>query len=261
VTEVSGDQVQRRQSQGGSFDGSSEVSALAIVTGGSPVATAVSSFLTSRGLRVVVMGPSDGADPATKAIECHFESETEVAAALEQAEEQLGGVDLSVHTWMAPGLTEPQSFETIDEATWISAVEGSLAGAWWLCRHLVRPLRASARSSLIFVVPTVGLTGAADFSMLATVSEGLRVLAKGVGRQTGEDGVTVHTIAANPEHWIPSASDGSLHRAISLSPPALGGRGDLAGDLAPLIAMLASPDAHFWTAGTLVADGGIWMAL
>jgi len=32
-------------------------------------------------------------------------------------------------------------------------------------------------------------------------------------------------------------------------------------DIAPIVALLAAPEAHFVTAGTVVADGGIWMGL
>ena len=113
----------------------------------------------------------------------------------------------------------------------------------------------------MFLVPTVGMAGAAEFTMLAAVAEGVRVLAKGCGRQWGVDGVTVNTIAAAPHHWLDADAADALTRAISLSTPAFGGPGDAAEDLAPLIALLDDPDAHFLTANTLVADGGTWMGL
>ena len=55
--------------------------------------------------------------------------------------------------------------------------------------------------------------------------EGVRVLAKGCGRQWGVDGVTVNTIAAAPHHWLDADTADSLTRAISLSTPAFGDRG------------------------------------
>ncbi len=113
----------------------------------------------------------------------------------------------------------------------------------------------------MFLVPTVGMAGAAEFTMLAAVAEGVRVLAKGCGRQWGADGVTVNTIAAAPHHWVDPDTADTLTRAISLSTPAFGHPGDAADDLAPLVTLLDDPDAHFLTAGTLVADGGTWMGL
>ena len=49
--------------------------------------------------------------------------------------------------------------------------------------------------------------------------------------------------------------------ATTLSTPAFERSGDPAGDLAPLVALLGQGEAHFMTAGTVVADGGIWMGL
>ena len=49
--------------------------------------------------------------------------------------------------------------------------------------------------------------------------------------------------------------------ATTLSTPAFGRSGDPATDLAPLVALIGRPEAHFLTAGTVVADGGVWMGL
>jgi len=194
------------------------------------------------------------------ALDCAFASEADVVAALGAAEERLHGIDQIVHTWLAPGVVAPHRFMDLDEDEWAAGCEQSLAAAWWLARASAEPLRAST-GSLVFIVPTVGMAGAAEFSMLAAVAEGVRVLAKGCGRQWGVDRVTVNTIAAAPHHWLePDTADG-LTRAISLSTPAFGHPGDAADDLAPLVVLLDDPDAHFLTAGTLVADGGTWMGL
>jgi 3-oxoacyl-[acyl-carrier protein] reductase len=114
---------------------------------------------------------------------------------------------------------------------------------------------------LVFVVPTVGMAGAADFTMLAAVAEGVRVLAKACGRQWGVDGATVNTVAAAPHHWVNADAADAVTRGISLSTPAFGNHGSVVDDLAPLIALLDDPDAHFLTAATLVADGGTWVGL
>lgn len=222
------------------------------------------------GRSVVVTGTSrladeliDGLDElgvAALPLECEFESEAEVGAALEAADRRLRGIDQIVHTWLAPGVVLPHRFMDLDEHEWAAGCEHSLAAAWWLARASAEPLRASV-GSLVFLVPTIGMAGAAEFTMLAAIAEGVRVLAKGCGRQWGVDGITVNTIATAPHHWLDAHTADELTRAISLSTPAFGRAGDAAADLAPLIALLDDPDAHFLTAGTLVADGGTWMGL
>jgi 3-oxoacyl-[acyl-carrier protein] reductase len=189
-----------------------------------------------------------------------FDGEAAVAAALDATTASLGGLDLLVHAWVAPSLVVPRRFVDLDEAAWAAGCERSLEVAWWTARAAAAPLVA-AQGAMVVVVPTVGLSGGADFSMLAATAEGLRVLAKACGRQWGAHGVTVNTVAAAPHHWVGPGDADALTRSVSLSAPALGGPGDAARDLAPLVALLASPEAHFLTAGTVVADGGIWMGL
>jgi 3-oxoacyl-[acyl-carrier protein] reductase len=191
---------------------------------------------------------------------CDFTSEDEVASALEGATRDLGGIDQLVHAWLPDALLERADLSTVDEATWAAACEGAMEGAWWLGRHARAHLQPS-RGSLVFVVPAVGLAGAAGFAMLAAVAEGLRVLAKGCGRQWGSVGVTVNTVAVAPHAYLDHDVADGLQRAVSLSKAAMGGPGSVRDDIAPLIRLLGSADAHFLTASTAVADGGLWMGL
>lgn len=218
-----------------------------VVTGDGPLADGLLDGLDALGIAAVPL-------------ECTFESEDAVRAALAAADARLRGIDQVVHTWLAPGVVEPHRFVDLADDEWADGCERSLAAAWWLTRASAEPLRASA-GSLVFVVPTLGMAGAAEFTMLAAVAEGVRVLAKACGRQWGVDGVTVNTVAAAPHHWVDDDTAEALTRAISLSTPAFGNAGGIADDLAPLVALLADPDAHFLTAATLVADGGTWVGL
>jgi NAD(P)-dependent dehydrogenase (short-subunit alcohol dehydrogenase family) len=233
-----------------------------VLTGASPLAIGIAAGLLDRGAHVAVLAPDASAGVATSVtpVECAFTSEDEIATAVAAAERALGGVDQVVHTWLAPSLVTPHTFTTLDETAWIDGCERSMEAAWWLARLAVAPL-TSTRGSLVFVVPTIGMSGGAKFSMLAAAAEGMRVLMKACGRQWGAIGVTANTLAAAPHHWVADAAADALTRSVSLSVPALGGPGDPAGDLAPLIEMLGAPEAHFLTASTVVADGGIWMGL
>jgi 3-oxoacyl-[acyl-carrier protein] reductase len=171
-----------------------------------------------------------------------------------------GGVDQIVHAWVAPPLLEARAFVELDERAWADGCEHSLEVAWWSARAASTAL-AETRGTMVMVVPSIGLSGGAEFSMLAAVAEAMRVLAKACGRQWGAAGVTVNTLAVAPHHWVTADAADALTRSVSLSSPALGGPGDPAADLAPLIDALAAPESHVLTAATLVADGGIWMGL
>jgi 3-oxoacyl-[acyl-carrier protein] reductase len=226
----------------------------------------IASALASSGARVVVLAPDGtgaGAEPGDgiHLVTTGFGSPAEVATAVSAAVEALGGVDQFVYSWYPPGLTRSSTFAEVGEDEWAGTCEGTLQAAWWLVRALIGPIKESSGGSMVFVVPTVGLTGASEFVMLATVAEGLRVLAKGCGRCWGGDGVTVNTVATSPALWVDEDHRTRLLREISLSVPAMGGPGEPADDLEPLVELLGDDRAHFLTAGTLVADGGLWMGL
>ena len=218
-----------------------------VVTGNHALADAIVKGLVTQGASVARL-PHD------------LPSEADVDRAFTEADDALGGIDQIIHTWMAAPLFERSPFDLIAEPAWAESCEATLAVAWWVARHARRSLRTT-HGSLTFVVPTVGLSGAAGFAMLAAVAEGVRVLAKGCARQWGRDSITVNTVATSPHHWVSPTDADALDRSIALSNAALGGPGDAAADLAPLIALLADPDAHFLTSATLVADGGLWMGL
>jgi NAD(P)-dependent dehydrogenase (short-subunit alcohol dehydrogenase family) len=232
-----------------------------VVTGSTPLAVALARGLAADRAAVVLLAADRLAGWDGDHVACDFRSEAGIADALGEAEARLGGLDQVVHAWIDPGLLVEHAFAEVDEARWARECEGSLEAGWWLCRHLSEPLRRSGGGSVAVVVPVTGLCGGGGYAMLATVAEGLRVLAKGCGRQWAAWGITVNTVMTAPHHWVPPEQGDRLVRSVSLSRPAFGDEGDLERDVAPLVAALADPRTHFLTAGTLVADGGVWVGL
>ena len=239
-----------------------------VMAGSSGPGAGVAAALAADGARVAVLDPGGdgriGAGPESGGLHrvaADFTSAAAVASGVRAAVEVLGGIDQFVYAWYPEALTEPSTFTEVSEAEWARVCEGPLDAAWWLVRALIGPLRSSGGGSMVFVVPTVGLTGSSGFVMLSVVAEGLRVLAKGCGRCWGEDGVTVNTLATSPSLWVAPDHGARLLREISLSVPAMGRVGDPGDDLAPMIELLGTSEAHFLTSGTLVTDGGLWMGL
>ena len=231
--------------------GRSEPDRRTLVVGANSLAIGLAEGLAARGDRVVTLAPTAGS----------FATEALVADAVASAIEQLGGLDQVVHAWVDPSVLIERSFIDVSTDEWMTACEGTLARSWWLMRQLQSPLIAAGGGSVVVVVPSIALAGSAGFAMLATVAEGLRVMAKGCGRQWAKNAITVNTVATAPHHWVSRDQGDALTRAISLSTPAFGTSGAAIDDLAPVVAALAGTDLHFLTAATLVADGGLWMGL
>ena len=204
-----------------------------VVAGTSGPGAGIAAALAADGARVAVLEPGPGGqgnaalqNGSIHQVATDFASAAGVGAAVTAAVEGLGGIDQFVYAWYPDELTGTTTFTEVSEEEWARACEGALDAAWWLVRALIGPLRASGGGSIVFVVPTVGLTGASGFVMLSVVAEGLRVLAKGCGRCWGEDGVAVNTLATSPALWVAPDHGQRLLREISLSVPAMGRVGD-----------------------------------
>lgn len=149
----------------------------------------------------------------------------------------------------------------------------SLSGADWEdgCEFLMwealsafrcaYPALARSEGRIVAVVPTFAMSGAPGFAPAAAAAEGVRALVKGAAKQWGSAGITVNTIAVDAQQVIAGEQGRRASESVALAAPTLGSAGDPEADLAPLIVSLVGADAHFLTGSTLVADGGVWMAL
>ena len=212
----------------------------AIVVGDGPLAADLADGLGSRGYRVAPL--------AVREV-----SRTMFADALQRLRDELGSIDLVVHAHAHPLAARADDIADLAERDWIDACESTLDAAYRLAQAAHSHLAAS-HGRLVFLVPTIGLTGAAGYAAFATAAESIRALAKGMAKTWGHDHITVNTIA------YAFAADPATTR-MSLVPPALGRLPITETDIAPVVALLDSPDAHFVTGATLVIDGGIWTAL
>lgn len=219
-----------------------------VVTGATALADEIAGGLTERGASVRRLDLTE------------LRSEDAVRAAVASAADELGAIEQVVHAWVPASLMQDVAFMDLDESAWEQGCERALEAAWWMARQAIPHLRSTS-GSLVFLVPTTGMAGGARHVMLAAYAEGARVLAKSCGRQLASAGVNVNTIATAPHPWVPQDAADELTRSISLSVPAFGRSGEVSADLAPLVTLLASPDAQFLTANTLTADGGTWMGL
>ncbi|MBH99648.1 MAG: hypothetical protein CL467_03500 [Acidimicrobiaceae bacterium] len=188
------------------------------------------------------------------------------AIGIKDAAEQLGHTDLIVHVPAAPD--EPKKIVNQTEDEWIIACEAPLHEAIAVARasHPIlavrpNPCASDSNARLIWVLPTIALGGSAGYVASGAAFEGIRALSKGAAKQWGADGITTFVLAVNPTVFLGNNNGPSADGVRDAAVPALGRTGDPVTDLAPLLDLLANPKAAFTTGGTIVADGGIWMAL
>jgi 3-oxoacyl-[acyl-carrier protein] reductase len=233
----------------------------AVVTGDGPLAAGLATGLQTAGCTVVLLG---GVAPGAATVPCAFDSREAVGTALAAAVGTLGGLDLVVHAWLHHAATEAAVTAEMAEATWASACEGTLDAALWIAQEAHPHLRDGGTrgraGALVFVVTTLAMAGGAGYAALATAGEGVRALVKSAAKQWASEGITVNTVAVAPQQVVAGTDGDALAQQISLAVPAFGRTGDPATDLAPLVALLATPAAGFTAGATLVADGGVWTA-
>ena len=175
------------------------------------------------------------------------------AEAFGAAAAALGPPDLVVHALTDPNALTATPIVDTDPTAWDQRCEAMLRAALATAQAAWTVLRARG-GRIVFVTPTVALTGATNLVPYVSAVEGIRALAKSAARQWGTEGITVNCVAPPVELVGDAASPPGLEAT------ALGREPDARADVAPVLALLTAPGAHFVTGTTIVVDGGRLMA-
>ena len=168
--------------------------------------------------------------------------------------------DVLIHAAIPEGAALPRAFAEVDDTAFAVAWESVMQCTLWCFQAAYESMRGRG-GRIIVPMPTFSMTGAAGLVPYAMGVEGQRILCKSAARQWGADGITVNCIATAPEHVLAAGfgAVGCGGGSLSLAPAALGGVGDPATDLGPIVVFLASQASHFVTGTTLCCDGGTWL--
>ncbi len=246
---------------------------VAVVTGaGQGVGAGIASALAAAGASVVIATRrAANGEPAAESIRaadhdavfvrCDVTQSGDVEAAVAEAVERFGGLDIMVHNAVAhagrPGgvhLTgshriRPQ-IATATTATFLCA-RASLT-------HLQR-----RPGTLILLTSPAGVEGSANLPVYAAVKATQRGIVKSLAREWGPHGVRVNAIAPvarTPAMDAAVAANPDLEARLVARTP-LGRLGDAAADIGPVAVFLASDGARYITGQTIVADGGGFLGL
>jgi NAD(P)-dependent dehydrogenase (short-subunit alcohol dehydrogenase family) len=192
----------------------------------------------------------------------HRDSATD---ALHRLTGEVGGLDAVVVASVGTEHTERGVFGALDPGEWRARVELPLRRTLVCFQAAFAGLGGGG--SMVLVVPTLSLTGAAGFVPWAAVTEGQRALAKAAARAWGPRTITVNCVAV-PAALLqyddvtgdgPARRDGPGLDRPGLPPAALAPP-DMRADVASVVHALLGPLWRSVTGATVAVDGGVWMA-
>ncbi|MDG1904686.1 MAG: SDR family oxidoreductase [Arenicella sp.] len=193
------------------------------------------------------------------AIECDVSKESDVKSMAEQVVAHYGRIDI-LHNNAAILSTEQRSKDldiiNMDVDAWDRAMAVNLRGAMLCSKYAIPEMLKLKRGSVICSTSGFGVQGDMTLSAYAASKAALIILCKSIASQYGKQGVRANAIQIGlaPAENAHSTMSPELLGIIEDNhlTPTLG----TPGQIADVVAFLASDESGFVTGSTLVADGG-----
>ena len=186
-------------------------------------------------------------------------SEPAVEAMFAAAVDAYGGLDVSFHN---AGISPPEDASVLetDLATWRRVQEVNLTSVYLCCRYAIPHLRARGGGAIVNTASFVGVMGSATSQISYTASKGgVVALSRELGVEFAREGIRVNALCPGPvdtpllRELFAKDPERAARRLVHIPM----GRFALASEVAAAAAFLASDDASFITASTVLVDGGI----
>lgn len=245
-------------------------SRVALVTGGAGgIGRAIVGTLAADGHAVAVADIDAGAARAAAgkidglAVRLDVTDTASVAAAVDEAEEQLGPIAVLVNN---AGWDEFRPFLETEESFWDRVIEINLKGCLRLCRRVVPGMVDAERGRVINIASDAARVGSSLEAVYSGAKGGVVAFTKTLAREVARHGVTVNAVCPGPtqtpmleQMTSGGGGDGAkvieaMRRAVPMR--RLGTPEDIAG----AVAFFASDRAGFITGQTLSVSGGLTMA-
>ena len=241
---------------------------VALVTGGTrDVGRQIALTLAEEGAAVAVHynSAADAADKVVaeirakggKAIACRADvgDRAAVQQMIQGIVAELGGLNILVNN---AGLAIRKPFKETTPEEWRRQIDVNLMGAIHLCHAAAGHLEKGGNGRIIAVVGDSSRVGESGLSIVGAARAGVIVLMKSLARELGRNGVTANTISlglVETEHdpaWLQANRD----KLIKFYPARRLGQPD---DIAPTVALLASPRSGWITGQVISISGGYCM--
>jgi 3-oxoacyl-[acyl-carrier protein] reductase len=241
----------------------------ALVTGGSRgLGRAIALALAFQGADVAVnyRGNADAANEVIAAVKAlsrdaiAVQGDTSAGreaceAIVKTALDHFGKVDILVNN---AGITRDNLLMRMDEDEWNAVISTNLAGPFWMCRAVARPMMKARSGRIINMSSVAGRMGNAGQANYASAKAGLIGLTKTVARELASRSITANAIAPGLIETELTADLPGPARQFVLDNTPLGYIGSV-DDVAAAAVYFASDEARYITGQVLGVDGGMMM--
>jgi 3-oxoacyl-[acyl-carrier protein] reductase len=169
---------------------------------------------------------------------------------------ELGGLDILVNN---AGFVIRKRFAETSPDEWHRQIDTCLYGAIHCCHAAAPQLEASKRGRIISLMGDSSRVGESGLSIAAAARAGVIALMKSLAREMGRSGTTANAVSlglvetAHDRAWV----EANREKLVRLYPLRRLGR---PGDVAPMVALLASDQASWITGQVISISGGFSMA-
>ncbi|UKA76343.1 SDR family NAD(P)-dependent oxidoreductase [Arthrobacter sp. FW306-07-I] len=233
----------------------------AIVTGGaSGIGAATAKLLQERGAEVAVLDLNPDQAPAgVKAIHCDVSDYASVRRAIEEAAEQLGGIDVVANN---AGVGAQGTIEDNDDDEWHRVFDVNVLGMVRVSRAALPHLRRSSHAAIVNTCSVAATAGLPQRALYSATKGAVLSLTLAMAADHLQEGIRVNCV--NPgtadTPWIgrllASAPDPAAERA-ALEARQPHGRLVSPEEVAGAVVYLASPLSGSTTGVDLAVDGGM----
>ena len=178
-----------------------------------------------------------------------------VKAMVEAVVKDFGGLDILVNN---AGLALRKRFVETTPEDWKRQIDACLYGAIHCCYAVAPHFEKAGNGRIVSVIGDSSRVGESGLAIVAAARAGVVALMKSLAREFGRNGTTANTVSLglvetdHDKEWVES----NREKLVKLYPVRRLGQ---AGDVAPMVALLVSPNSGWITGQTLSISGGFSM--